>query len=234
MRRPAEHPPVAIEDDDDFGGAADPEATEKLWDEISKHNRRQQERMQRAIEERRSRGLDAETAFRDALRDVVPDRPDEETERFDEPWRDDEHPPFGESLADEAVGLVPEPRRSVRVTTKNAIHFCNRQWTCSCDSIRSFATRTRDLLLRSARSIKAPVTRWAAWRRRCPIATHDAEDHGLRVVQLKRALRGAAFARGALFPLRSTMSKEQFDELFRRLEQMETDIVSELGKVRLI
>ena len=62
--------------------------------------------------------------------------------------------------------------------------------------------------------------------------TDDAEDYGLRIVQLKRALRGAAFARGALFPLRSTMSEEQFDELFRTLEQMETDIVSELGKVR--
>jgi hypothetical protein len=61
---------------------------------------------------------------------------------------------------------------------------------------------------------------------------HDAEDYGLRVVQLKRALRGAAFARGALFPLRSSISAEQFDELFRVLEQMETDIVSELGKVR--
>ena len=60
----------------------------------------------------------------------------------------------------------------------------------------------------------------------------DAEDYGLCVVQLKRALRGAAFARGALFPLRSTMSAEQFDELFRTLQQMETDIVSELGKVR--
>ena len=62
--------------------------------------------------------------------------------------------------------------------------------------------------------------------------THDTEDYGLRVVQLKRALRGAAFARGALFPLRSTMVQEQFDELFRTLKQMETDIVSELGKVR--
>jgi len=28
------------------------------------------------------------------------------------------------------------------------------------------------------------------------------------------------------------MSAEQFDELFRALQQMETDIVSELGKVR--
>ena len=45
----------------------------------------------------------------------------------------------------------------------------------------------------------------------------DAEDYGLCVVQLKRALRGAAFARGALFPLRSILSEEQFDELFRVL-----------------
>jgi hypothetical protein len=61
---------------------------------------------------------------------------------------------------------------------------------------------------------------------------HDAEDYGLRVVQLKRALRGTAFARGVLFPLRATISEEQFDELFRTLQRMETDIVSELGKVR--
>ncbi len=88
------------------------------------------------------------------------------------------------------------------------------------------------MLLRWARSIKAPATRWAAWRRALSDRDHDAEDYGLRVVQLKRALRGAAFARGALFPLRSTMSAEQFDELFRTLQQMETDIVSELGKVR--
>jgi hypothetical protein len=63
---------------------------------------------------------------------------------------------------------------------------------------------------------------------------HDAPDFGLCVVQLKRALRGAAFARGALFPLRSTISAEQFAELFRVLEQMETDIVSELERVRLM
>jgi hypothetical protein len=62
----------------------------------------------------------------------------------------------------------------------------------------------------------------------------DVEDYGLRTVQLKRALRGAAFARGALFPLRSILSEEQFEELFRVLKQMETDIIKELGKVRLM
>jgi hypothetical protein len=41
-----------------------------------------------------------------------------------------------------------------------------------------------------------------------------------------------SLARGSLFPLRSTLSAEQFDELFRTLQQMETDMVSELGKLR--
>ena len=54
-----------------------------------------------------------------------------------------------------------------------------------------------------------------------------AGDYGLRAVQLKRALRGAALARGALFPLRATIIAEQFAELFRVLEQMQTDIFSE-------
>jgi hypothetical protein len=60
----------------------------------------------------------------------------------------------------------------------------------------------------------------------------DRAAYGLRVVQLKRALRGAAFARGALFPLRAQLSMEHFDELFDTLHQMESDIITELGKVR--
>jgi hypothetical protein len=60
----------------------------------------------------------------------------------------------------------------------------------------------------------------------------DAKHYGLRVVQLKRALRGAAFARGALFPLQPTLSAEKFGELSRTLQQLATDIVSELGRVR--
>ncbi len=104
LRRPAEHAPVVVNDDDDdddddeSGSAPDPDAAEKLWDEITKQNRRQQERLQRAIDELRSRGADAETALREALHEVVPDAPDEEeTDDFDAPWRDEEHAAFGES-----------------------------------------------------------------------------------------------------------------------------------------
>jgi hypothetical protein len=58
------------------------------------------------------------------------------------------------------------------------------------------------------------------------------EDGGLRIVQLKRALRGAAFAHGAVFLLRSSISADQFDELLQTLEKMEREIYTELARVR--
>src|SRR5262249_4308722 len=60
----------------------------------------------------------------------------------------------------------------------------------------------------------------------------DPDECGLRVTQLKRALRGAAFARGALFPLRSAVTPELFDELRRTLRQLEQDIFQELSRLR--
>jgi hypothetical protein len=60
----------------------------------------------------------------------------------------------------------------------------------------------------------------------------DPDYYGLCVTQLKRALRGVAFARGAIFSLRSAVTDEQFAELHRRLEQMEKDIFRELGRLR--
>jgi hypothetical protein len=137
LRRPAEHPPVAFEDDDNEGGASESDATEKLWDLIGR----------------------LDTLFRDA-----------------------------------------DPRHASSLGT----------------------------LYRGAGDAMGGLAQALSHRDR------DAPDFGLCVVQLKRALRGAAFARGALFPLRSTISAEQFAELLRVLEQMETDIVSELGKVRFM
>jgi hypothetical protein len=52
------------------------------------------------------------------------------------------------------------------------------------------------------------------------------------VTQLKRALRGAAFARGALFLLRDAVPAEQWDACRRTLQQMEQDIFQELSRLR--
>jgi hypothetical protein len=236
LRRPAEHPPVAFADDDDFGATADPAATEKLWDELAKQNRRQQERMQRALHERRSRGLDEEAALRDALENVVPDFPGDETERFDEPWRDDELPPFAESLADEVPGEGAGSRAAGDDLFAAEEEECHPLLQTAMDLLERLYSLFRDV---DSRSAPAQSTLYQgagdAMGGLAQALSHrddDAGDYGLRVVQLKRALRGAAFARGALFPLRSTLSAEQFDELYATLQQMETDIVSELGKVR--
>jgi hypothetical protein len=236
LRRPAEHPPVELEDDGDFGGAADPAATEKLWDVISKHNRRQQERMQRALAERRSRGLDHETALRGAPEEVVPDLPGDETGRLQGLWRDDEHPPFAESLADEAAGEgagLPEAVDDSFKADEGEHHPLLQQ---AMNLLERLDSLFRDEGPRSAPSLgtlyQGAVDAMGGLAQALSCRDHDAEDYGLRVAQLKRALRGAAFARGALFPLRSSVSAEEFDELFRTLQQMEIDIVSELGKVR--
>ena len=235
LRRPAEHPPVELEDDDDFGGAADPEATEKLWDELAKHNRRQQERMQCAIEERRSRGLDDETAFGmrsgTSSRSTPTRKPNDSTSR----GATTKHPPFDESPADEAAGRAmfeeadddpfeaeEEERHPL---LQQAMDLLMRLDSLFCDADPRFAP-SLDTLYQGAGDAMGGLAQALSHR------DHDADDYGLRVVQLKRALRGAAFARGALFPLRSAMSSAQFDELFSTLKQMETDIVSELGKVR--
>jgi hypothetical protein len=235
LRRPAEHPPLELEDDDS-GSGADPVATEKLWDEIAKRNRRQQERLQRAIDERRGRGLDEETALRDALEDVVPDLPDDGAERSDEPWCDDEPPPFTGSLADEAAGQDAGFPGADDTSFEAVEEECHPLLRRATDLLVRLDSVFRDVGPRSAPAL-GPLYRGAGdatggLAQVLSSRDHDPDDYGLRVVHLKRALRGAAFARGALFPLRSTISAEQFDELFGTLQQMETDIVSELGKVR--
>ena len=55
---------------------------------------------------------------------------------------------------------------------------------------------------------------------------------GLCVVQLKRALRGAAFAPGALFPLRADglIDEGVFKELHATLEGLQSDIYDELRR----
>src|SRR5207245_8739731 len=62
---------------------------------------------------------------------------------------------------------------------------------------------------------------------------YDWDDYGLRLTQLKRAQRGAAFARGALFSLRAALTPAQFDDLFRTIGQFEKDIFRQIGQLRL-
>jgi hypothetical protein len=189
LRRPAEHAPVEL--DDDLDGASDPKITENQRDELYKQNRRHQERMHRAIDERLNRGEDHETAFREALREVVPDHEE-----------DEQHP-----LLRRATDLIVQ-----------------------LDSIfpeqDPHLAPSLDILYRGLCEIAGGLAQALSDR------DHDSDQYGQRIVQLKRALRGAAFAHGALFPLRTSLAKTKSAELFRTLEQMQTDILAEQDRVR--
>jgi hypothetical protein len=62
----------------------------------------------------------------------------------------------------------------------------------------------------------------------------DDGDTGLRLVQLKRALRGAAFVQGTLFLLRSdkTITNEEFKQFIAEAESLSTQIVGLLRTIR--
>jgi hypothetical protein len=240
LQRPAEHPPVEFPEDEAPGEPPDPEAREASWDELFKHNRRQQERLQRAVEERRSRGEEDE-AFEHALEDLGLEVPGEDAEAADEPWPDDEpfaEPDPGDTGPDQAGGWDDDPE--------------NVAWEAEDDPVDSrhpLLERARDELKDllkifggvDERFASAVRTLWqgagdtmgglaqALSRREDP---DDLDDPYLRVTQLKRALRGAAFARGALFLLREAVPAEPLDACRRTLKQMEQDIFQELSRLR--
>jgi hypothetical protein len=62
----------------------------------------------------------------------------------------------------------------------------------------------------------------------------DDNEAGLGLVQLKRALRGAAFVRGALFLLRSddTINNDEFQEFVQQASAISAQITDLLRSIR--
>jgi hypothetical protein len=237
MRRPAEHPPIEFPEED-FGSEPDAETTEKLWDEMFKHNRRQQERLQRAIEERQRRGEDDDSVFENAMRDIGIDVPgDEQAEEEDEPWLDDEADSFdgeqdvldepGFADAEEAGDPFADDEDERHPLLQRSMDLLHRLHTVFRGIDKRFEPSLQTLYQGAGDTMGGLAQ---ALSRRDD--DDDRDDSGLRIVQLKRALRGAAFARGALFPLRPAIPAEQFEELSRTFDQMEKDIFQELSRLR--
>jgi hypothetical protein len=234
MRRPAEHPPITFPDDDS-GVPPDPEVTEALWDEMYKHNRRQQERMERSIEERRSRGEDDESAFENAMEDLGLEIPGEEDD--DESWDEAEPDSFDESSEvddelDDAFAeesdenddpfAAREERHPLLKRATDLLHQLHTEFRHADASLEP-SLRT---LFQGAGDAMGGLAQAVSER------DEDIDDYGLRLVQLKRALRGLAFARGALFPLRPAASPERWNEIYDIVEKLEKDVFAELTQVR--
>ncbi len=219
LRRPAEHPPVPLPDEGEVGDRPDPDAAEGLWDEMFKHNRRQQERLQRALEDRRSSGEDEESAFEGALRDLGLEAPEEDSLSSDEPGRDDVEEPFAQPINPKDNDSHPLLKRAMDLLVLLHRLFRNADARFAA-SLRTLFQGAGDMMGGLAQALSRPDDE----------AAPDA--YGLLVTQLKRALRGAAFARGALFPLRPALTPELFDELCRTVGQMEQDIFQEMSRLR--
>lgn len=239
LGRAAEHPPVHWDDDDSdqyFDNPAD--GTEAQWDAEFKEQRRKQERLHRRIEERRAQGDETGDALLAAMRDEglidLPGEPsfseavqemlEAEEDEDDEPWReslpdairdpdedatddwlgDDEHHPLLERVMD---------------LNKRLYDLATAAEERQNENLRSLLGATGEMLGGLAQALGSPD-----WE----------PPSGLALVQLKRALRGAAFAFGMLFPLRADglLGSAEFEELATTIKSLQTDIYAELARLR--
>jgi hypothetical protein len=237
MTRPSEHAPVRFPDDES-GAPADPAENEARWDAMYAENRRKQERMERLIEERLAQGDDTRQALAAAMEEAVPQidcddqyesahRLDgiEEADDHEESWR--ESSPDGDDEAEEESAWLRETERHpLQQQTKNlylALH-------------KSFVRRDErspnvGLLMRSAGEMIGGLAQVLPLP---PSYEIDDIEAGHSLVQLKRALRGTAFVRGALFLLRGEeqFDEESFGELVAETDTISSQIVELLRSVR--
>ena len=237
LARIPEHPPVSW--DDDSGDECDDlsDGTEAQWDAFFKEQRRKQERLHRTIEERMARGDDHHEAFEGAMRDEglidLPGEPslsDVAREMF-EACEDEQDEPWRESLPD-----------AIRDADEDALDD-------GCDDERHpLIERAMDLHVRlfdiataagqhaneNFQSLMGGAGEMLGGLSQALGGRNYELPSGLGLVQLKRSLRGAAFAFGMLFPLRADglLTPAEFKELCEAITSLQSDIYAELARLR--
>ncbi len=247
LSRPSEHPPVHWGDDEtDLGEDAD--SDESRWDALYKENRRRQERMHRAVEDHLAQGDDLDDAFDAAMHEETSlGLPQEPQGEFQDDWSedDDADEPWTESLPEavcredddaETADRPPHPLQEQAFDLMLRLHGLLKDGTNAAGS-------HQDVLLHAAGEIVGGLAQ--ALGGRPQFSPHETEPlsreasdwqpmSGLSVVQLKRALRGAAFALGALLPLKASGALDQaaFQELHAALHRLQNGIYAELSRLR--
>lgn len=236
LGRPAEHPPVRWDDDDTAFDAIDDQTN---WDALYKENRRRQERIQRAIEEHLARGDDYKEAFDAAMLEEtalgLPEEPadwdssdylaeelETETAEEDEPWRESLEEPSCENDGKEDEFHEHE-HHPLQQRAMDFVLRLGKLFGAGPDVVGGHS----DVLMHGAAEMMGGLAQAIGSGDRQPLL-------GLSVVQLKRAMRGAAFAQGSLFPLRTdgTLDKATFEELHETIDGFQTDIFAELSRLR--
>lgn len=244
--RPAEHAPVHFPDDE-TGTPADPAENEARWDEMYRSNRRKQERMNRTLEEQMARGADTDEAVEAAIEEVIAPLDwlgDDNLHASDVDDQFIARMAEGDALeADDAwrAGLPDEPFEEADSDDDSCAamqrHPLQQQATGLLLKFYALAkpheerTPSFDLLLRSASEITGGLAQVLPI---APAYVIDETEVGFGLIQLKRALRGAAFARGALFLLRADelVMDEDCRSSMDECDSISQQIVELLGMLR--
>jgi hypothetical protein len=199
----------------------------------------------RALEEQRIRGVDAREAFNAAINEVVPpfdfgndEEDDDERAEFinaineaceateDEPWLEngsDRDEDADDNFEDRFERMERDPlqqRAKALLFTLYAVADRGEN-----------RSRSIDMLLRNAMEITGGLSQVLPLSQSYDMGEGEA---GLAFVQLKRALRGAAFVQGALFLIRSdgAIQQEEFEGLYNEAQSIATKITELIRSVR--
>lgn len=244
--RPPEHAPVLFGGDEPSWDDSD----ESFWDTAYKEDRRKQERLSRALGEQVQPGLDSHDGFMSAMHNagiVNIDEPNEsafaDPEDCREPSEGDfadnqsnnDHDESLDGIGDAADGtdFVEHQRHPLQQTASN-LRVRLHRWA---EQIPTRTSHHIDTLLGAAGDICGGLAQAMCHTdgaRNC----HESEIGGLRrglaTVQLKRALRGTAFAVGTLYALRGDgqLTNGDFDDFHHWLKQLRNGITDELRSIR--
>ncbi|MBI1903643.1 MAG: hypothetical protein HYS13_21280 [Planctomycetia bacterium] len=282
LDRPSEHAPVTLGDDDPEGILPEKEIDEATWDASYKHNRRRQERLQRALEEHLAKGEEHGEALENAMRDIgLPPPTDDLDEPADESgeegddlpvwldddddddllddeawteadldddddddsdgWDDDDQAGGAEGETDDVLERAARKRHPLLKRAMDLmlrLHNLFKDADDRCEQhIRTLFHGAGDVMGGLAQAMGDYGFAEIAAQGDEPPAYHglDEIERGLRLVQLKRALRGAAFARGAMAPLRAAAvlpDNKPLDEAEAELKSIEHEVFQELARVR--
>lgn len=257
LARIPEHPPVSWDDDsgDEFDDL--PDGTEAQWDAFFKEQRRKQERLHRTIEERMARGDDHHQAFEGAMRDEglidLPGEPSlsEVAREMLDACEDEQDESWRESLPDAIRDADDDADDdafddALKGALENALED---ELEDGCDNERHpLIERAMDLHVRlfdlatatgqhsnvNFQSLLSGAGEMLGGLSQAMSGRDDELPSGLGLVQLKRSLRGAAFAFGMLFPLRADglLTPAEFKALCEVIKSLQDDIYAELARIR--
>lgn len=231
ISRPAEHPPVGPVADSPFVDAPWNEAD---WDDAFRANRRQQERIQRAVEERMQAGDSTEEALRAAFRTELGAFADREPAEWEEEEAEEEPTEAWQESADtppdDSTFIHVERHPLLKRATKLLVAAMRQLENRESPAINPFMQGLMDLNGGLAQALEEEEEDAEGWQ---DSDDDDALDAGLITVQLKRALRGAAFAKGSLFNLDDTLlAAETSKEFHAVLDEISSEIVERLRDAR--